>query len=72
MGLLHGHYLKNHSKGLTLTHHFVHLFKLLRGKKKTAGTDEPICKAEIETEHRKQMLWTLRREGRSDTLGDWD
>ena len=55
MGLLDGQCFKNHSKRLTITYHLVHLFKLLRGKKKkTAGTDEPICKAEIETEHSKQ------------------
>ena len=33
------------------------------------GTDEPICKAEIETQ--RTNVWTTTGEG-SDELGDWD
>ena len=42
------------------------------------GTDEPVCKAEIETQMQRTNIWTPRR-GRGvggwwwwDELGDWD
>ena len=39
------------------------------------GTDEPVCKAEIETEMQRTNVWTQRGEsgdGWWDELGDWD
>ena len=37
------------------------------------GTDEPICKAEIDTQTQRTNIWTRRGEsGTWDELGDWD
>ena len=37
------------------------------------GTDEPVCKAEIETQEQRTNLWTPRGEsGRGGSLGCWD
>ena len=40
------------------------------------GTDEPVCKAEIETQMQRINLWTPRGEAGEgwwwDELGDWD
>ena len=39
------------------------------------GTDEPVCKAEIETQMQRTNVWTPRGESRDggwDELGDWD
>ena len=36
------------------------------------GTDELICKAEIETQMQKTNIWTLRRKGGWDELGNWN
>ena len=42
------------------------------------GTDEPVCKAEIETQMYRTNVWTPRRESGGgwgwwcDELGDWD
>ena len=41
------------------------------------GTDEPVCKAEIETQMQRTNIWTPRGEsggvgGWGDELGDWD
>ena len=41
------------------------------------GTDEPVCKAEIETQMQRTNVWTPRGEGEEgwwwwDELGDWD
>ena len=39
------------------------------------GTDEPVCKAEIETQMQRTNIWTLMWEimrGWRDELGDWD
>jgi len=35
---------------------------------KKKGTDEPICKAKIETQMKRINVWTPR----GDELGDWD
>ena len=36
-------------------------------------TDEPVCKAEIETQTQRTKVWTPRWErGGWDELGDWD
>ena len=38
-----------------------------------SGTDERVCKAEIETQMQRTNVWTLRGERRGwDELGDWD
>ena len=38
------------------------------------GTDEPVCKAEMETQIQRTNVWTPRGEsvGGDDELGDWD
>ena len=37
------------------------------------GTDEPVCKAEIEIQMQRTNVWTPRGEnGGWDELGDWD
>ena len=36
------------------------------------GTDEPICKAGIETQMQRTDMWTRWGEGRWGELGDWD
>ena len=36
------------------------------------GTDEPICKAEIDTDIEKKCMDTKRGKGGWDELGDWD
>ena len=36
------------------------------------GTDEPVCKAEIETQRQRTNIWTQGGEGGQDELGDWD
>ena len=36
------------------------------------GTDDLICKAEIETQMQRTNLWIPRGEGERDELGDWD
>ena len=40
------------------------------------GTDELVCKAEIETQMQRKNIWTPRGEsgegGGRDELGDWD
>ena len=34
--------------------------------------DEPVCKAEIETQMYRTEVWTPGGEGGRDELGDWD
>ena len=36
------------------------------------GTDEPVCKAEIETDVENKQMDTKGGKGRWDELGDWD
>ena len=40
------------------------------------GTDEPVCRAEIETQMQRTNVWTPRGESGGgwwwDELGDWD
>ena len=36
------------------------------------GTDEPICKAEIDTQTQRSKVWTPRGERKWDEMGDWD
>ena len=38
------------------------------------GTDEPVCREEIETQKQRTNVWTPRREGwgRRDSQGVWD
>ena len=44
----------------------------VRGIQKN-GTDEPICKAEIETQTQRINIWTPRGGKEEwDELGDWD
>ena len=41
-------------------------------KKKSYGTDEPICRAGIETQTWRTNRWTWEQADRWDELGDWD
>ena len=47
------------------------IISLICGLQKN-GTDEPICKTEIETQMQRTNIWTPRGEKEWDELGDWD
>ena len=48
-----------------------HIIALIFGIQKN-GTDELICKAEIESQMQKTSLWLPKAKGEKTKLGDWD
>ena len=48
-----------------------HLISLVCGIWKN-GTDELICKAEIESQIQRTNLWTPKGQEQGEELGDWD
>ena len=48
-----------------------HIISLVCGIWKN-GTDELICKAEIESQIQRTNLWTPKEQEQGEELGDWD